>query len=113
MPFMFTRTSNGKMDVAEKVKPAAHGRRWNNEEKSLLLDEIANGIPIHEIAAMHNRSVGGISSRLSEIAVGMYADGRSTSEMEPQQVYPKMKSCWLTNVGKRGPMSRIGKYWKI
>lgn len=52
--------------------PSSFGKKWSIEEESQLLDEIARNINRDQIAIIHNRTFGGISSRLREIAYKMY-----------------------------------------
>lgn len=52
--------------------PSSFGKKWTTEEESQLLDEIARNINQDQIAILHNRTFGGISSRLREIAYKMY-----------------------------------------
>lgn len=52
--------------------PSSFGKKWTIEEESQLLDEIERNINQDQIAILHNRTFGGISSRLREIAYKMY-----------------------------------------
>ncbi len=52
--------------------PSSFGKKWTIEEETQLLDEIARDINPEQIAIIHNRTFGGISSRLREIAYKMY-----------------------------------------
>ena len=67
-------------------KPLKHGKKWSDEEKEKLLDEIKNNIDIDEIAKLHERTTGGINSRLNDIAFCMHMDGHSI-----ESIYEKTK----------------------
>jgi len=63
---------NVNINIAqERIQPGAKGNRWTDEEESRLLDEIAQSIPVSTIALNHERTCGGITSRLREIAYKM------------------------------------------
>jgi hypothetical protein len=58
-----------------KEKPNKMGQRWTDEEEKSLLSEIKRGICINDIALQHQRSVGGITHRLRDIAFRFYIGG--------------------------------------
>ena len=62
-----------KMNIEEVVPtgPAAKGKRWSDEEEASLLLEIKSDVSISDIAKTHDRTYGGITSRLREIACKM------------------------------------------
>ena len=51
--------------------PVAKGKRWTEDEETRLLLEIKGGDTITDIARAHDRTYGGITSRLREIACKM------------------------------------------
>jgi len=48
------------------------GKKWEDEEEIQLLDELHKNIIISEIAKIHNRTQGGITSRIRFIAKKMH-----------------------------------------
>ena len=56
-----TSTSTSK---PKQTLPAAAGKAWNNEEDLQLVREFDSAMPIAQIAAIHQRTRGAISSRL-------------------------------------------------
>ena len=71
---MLSETTPPSMPAA---KPASKGARWKDSEDVRLLDEIKENIPLAKIAAEHSRTIGGISSRLRELACLMLKSGKS------------------------------------
>jgi len=67
------------------------GKKWTPEEETCLLNELASGMTILEIAVSHGRAVGGISARRCHIAAGFYRDGMSNDEI--------MNRCRMTKQG--------------
>jgi predicted GIY-YIG superfamily endonuclease len=65
----------------DKEYPSNMGQKWSNEEEILLLEEVNNNIDIEIIAQNHNRTIGGINSRLREIAYKMYLKNVSIEEI--------------------------------
>lgn len=61
--------------------PSNMGQKWNNEEESMLLEEINNNTDIEIIAQKHGRTIGGITSRLRKIAYEMYLNNISIEEI--------------------------------
>ena len=55
----------------ESIQPSAKGQRWTIEGEAQLLDELSKDISIQNIAKNHNRTYGGIKSRILEIACKM------------------------------------------
>ena len=55
--------------------PSAKGARWTPDEENQLLNEIKQGMDVAQIAHIHNRTVGGITGRMREIAYRMHAQG--------------------------------------
>jgi hypothetical protein len=52
--------------------PSRMGQVWTSDETTDLLTSIKNGDPIKDIAAHHERTVGGIRSRLCTIATELH-----------------------------------------
>jgi DNA-directed RNA polymerase specialized sigma24 family protein len=68
--------------LKEQPETAAVGNRWTPEEEAQLIDALGNNKDVEEIAKDHRRTLGGIKSRMREIAVRMVeADGKSIDEV--------------------------------
>lgn len=52
---------------AARTRPASAGRRWTDEEDAEVCREYDDGISFMEIAQRHNRTTGGIMSRLAKL----------------------------------------------
>jgi len=64
--------------INEKQKyPANMGKAWLDDELLQLLQNVRKKKTHQEIAAEHQRTVGGITSRLREIAADYHNEGRS------------------------------------
>ncbi len=48
---------------------------WSPKEEAELLEELASGLSIYGIAEKHQRTSGGITSRINKIAYEMYTQG--------------------------------------
>jgi hypothetical protein len=57
-------------------------KNWSNEEDKQMLDLIAEGIPIKEMAETLKRPVGSIRSRLRTIAWHMHLAGKKKNEID-------------------------------
>ena len=68
----------------DKEYPSNMGEKWNDEEETLLLQELNDNIDISIIAQKHNRTIGGINSRRREIAYKMYLKNTSIEEIIKQ-----------------------------
>jgi len=62
---------NFKANNPDKTLPSNLGKKWTEQEESLLLTELDNNIDIEIIAEKHNRTKCGIVSRQKEIAYKM------------------------------------------
>ena len=62
---------NFKSNNSDKIVPSNLGKKWTEEEESLLLTELDNSLDIKIIAEKHNRTKGSIVSRQKEIAYKM------------------------------------------
>lgn len=68
--------------LKEQPETSAVGNRWTPEEETRLIDSLGQGKDIDEIAKEHKRTVGGIKSRMKEIAIRMIEnDGKSVEEV--------------------------------
>jgi hypothetical protein len=68
--------------LVKSTLPESVGSRWTSDEESRLLELIANGADIQEIATKHKRTKGGIRSRLNVIAVRMIeTEGKSMQDV--------------------------------
>ena len=65
----------------DKEYPSNMGQKWNDEEETLLLQQLNDNIDISIIAQKHNRTIGGINSRRREIAYKMYLKNVSIDEI--------------------------------
>jgi hypothetical protein len=65
----------------DKEYPCNLGKKWTDEEESLLLEELQNNIDIETISQNHNRTIGGINSRRNEIAYKMYVKNITMEEI--------------------------------
>jgi len=65
--------------------------RWTTEEETLLLEEVKKGLSVEEIAKKHQRSVGGITSRIKKLKPKVVPDRLATLEKEtvPKKTVPK------------------------
>lgn len=63
----FFRNANPDIDL-----PSSFGSKWTDNEEKQLLDEIAQNIDTQIIAEKHGRTLGGINSRIREIAYKMH-----------------------------------------
>jgi len=70
-----------KTQNPEKDYPSNMGQKWTNQEETLLLQELNKNIDIETIAKLHNRTIGGINSRRSEIAYKLYTNNNSIEEI--------------------------------
>lgn len=63
--------------------PARIGSPWSENEEKQLLQEIQKKVPFEMIAELHERTEGGIRSRLREIAANYYFNNNlSVSEIQ-------------------------------
>lgn len=78
--------SKNEQTVLENEKqftpPANLGMKWNEDEETELLEEIHQKMDNKAIAQKHQRTVGGITSRIRHIAYEMYLKKISMEEIE-------------------------------
>ena len=61
-----------KSQNPEVKYPQNMGQKWTDKEEEELLQQIKENMDIENISVIHKRTVGGITSRLGEIAYKMY-----------------------------------------
>jgi len=82
-----TQTSNSPTDTnTRQIKvsnppPSNFGRKWTETEERQLFLELEHKMPLENIAQRHNRTPGGITSRIREIVYRLHADGASLDEI--------------------------------
>tara|TARA_B100000424_G_scaffold98362_1_gene73789 strand:+ start:415 stop:867 length:453 start_codon:yes stop_codon:yes gene_type:complete len=70
-----------KSQNPDKEYPSKTGKKWNDEEETLLLEELSKNIGIQLIAQSHNRTIGGINARRREIAYNLYINNTTMEEI--------------------------------
>jgi len=70
-----------KSKNSDKEYPSHIGKKWSDEEETLLLEELNKNMDIELIAKTHNRTTGGIYSRRNLIAYRMYTSNISIKEI--------------------------------
>jgi len=60
--------------------PSRMGQPWTKDETSDLLNAVSDGQTIKDIASHHERTIGGIRSRLCIIAAELHFKNKSTME---------------------------------
>lgn len=68
----------------EKEYPSNLGQKWSDKEELLLLRELKQNMNIDIIAKNHNRTTGGINSRIREIAYKLYTKNTSMKDIITQ-----------------------------
>jgi hypothetical protein len=58
------------------------GQAWSSDEENRLLESIKRNTQIKQIAIQHERTPGGITSRLRVIAFNLYKAGTSIEEIQ-------------------------------
>jgi hypothetical protein len=56
-----------KQEERERFKPQNSGRYWSREEVAKIYEEVRQGMDFHEIAKLHDRTVGSIVARLIKL----------------------------------------------
>jgi hypothetical protein len=67
--------------MSSTENPANMGKPWLDDEILQLLQNIRKKKPIEEIAQQHQRTVGGITSRLRGLAADYHAEGRPIEDI--------------------------------
>jgi hypothetical protein len=70
-----------KYKNSDKEYPLNMGINWTNEEEKLLLEELNENMELELIAKNHLRTIGGIKSRIRDIAFTMYRNNSSIEEI--------------------------------
>jgi hypothetical protein len=65
----------------DKMTQSKAGSPWSNEEERELLRKLEKGMDVTAIAQVHERTIGGIKSRISHIACRMYQSVVSTDKI--------------------------------
>ena len=65
----------------DKEYPSNIGKKWNDDEEKILLEELNKNIDIELIAKTHNRSIGGINCRRQEIAYKLHCTNVSIEKI--------------------------------
>lgn len=73
-----------KSQNPDKEYPSNIGLPWFEDEEAILLEELNKNIDIETIAQKHNRTIGGINSRLRQIVYKMYLKKISIEEIIKQ-----------------------------
>jgi hypothetical protein len=66
-----------QLEQREREKPTNAGRYWSRAEIAQVCEEVRKGVDFHEIAKLHNRTVGSIVARL--VKLGKINAPRATS----------------------------------
>jgi hypothetical protein len=74
--------SKNKYGLDPSKYPANIGKPWLDDEVLQLLQGVRKKKTIEEIAEEHKRTVGGIKSRLRQIATDYHNEGRSIEQIE-------------------------------
>jgi len=69
------------MEKIEKEIASNFGEKWTEQEEDILLDELDKNMDIRMIASKHNRSIGGIHSRIKVIAYKLHLKNNSIEEI--------------------------------
>ena len=64
--------------------PSGFGKKWTDTEEQQLLNELEIQMDLETIAQNHNRTAGGIRSRINGIMYQMYTDGKPINEIMKQ-----------------------------
>jgi len=67
-----TDNTNGIFGLDKSKYPARMGKPWNDDESIKLLNSIQKKRSINDIAKEHERTPGGITSKLKSLAVDYY-----------------------------------------
>ena len=70
-----------KSHVPDKQEHSNAGKKWNDEEETLLLEELNKNMGIQLIAKSHNRTTGSINARRRQIAYNLYINNFTMEEI--------------------------------
>jgi len=87
-----------KSQNPDKDYPSNIGKKWNEVEETLLLEELDKNIDIDTIAKNHNRTPGGINARCREIAYKMHLQNISIQDIIK---YTKLNEEQITEIIKK------------
>ena len=87
-----------KSQNPDKDYPSNVGQKWNDEEETLLIEELDKNIDIDIIAKNHNRTTGGINTRRKDIAYKMHLQNISIQDIIK---YTKLNEDQITEIIKK------------
>ena len=87
-----------KSQNPDKDYPSNVGQKWNDEEETLLIEELDKNIDIDTIAKNHNRTTGGINARRKDIAYKMHLQNISIQDIIK---YTKLNEDQITEIIKK------------
>lgn len=87
-----------KSQNPDKDYPSNIGQKWNDEEETLLIEELNKNIDIDTIAKNHNRTTGGINARRKDIAYKMHLQNISIQDIIK---YTKLNEDKITEIIKK------------
>lgn len=73
--------NNLKEKYPDREYPKNLGKRWTPDEELSLMHELKNDIDVNEISDIHQRTIGGITSRIKLIAYNMYKKNININEI--------------------------------
>ena len=106
-PTVVTKTWGG-LDASKY--PVRIGKPWHDEELIKLLKSIQKKTPVHEIAKEHDRTIGGIRSRLRKLAADYYFNDKRP--IEEIQKFTGLTKLEVENVIKRHQTNRTIKSYQ-
>ncbi len=90
-----------KLQNPDKEYPSALGMKWTNDEENQLLEELLDNLSIHDISIKHNRTIGGITSRIEHIAYKMYTSNISITEISNKTKLNNKQIMYIVNKKKK------------
>ncbi len=86
-----------KSKFPDREYPSALGMVWTNEEENQLLKELEENVSIKDISIKHNRTIGGINSRINHIAYRMYTLNIEVNEISNKTKLNKKQIMCIVN----------------
>ena len=74
-----------------KIYPQNLGKLWSYDEEQQLIKELVEGIDIIKISEIHERTIGGIKSRIQKITYSYYKDNISIEDIHKKIKIPEEK----------------------
>lgn len=88
-----------EQEVVKAIYPSRMGKAWDEHETLNLLKRIRENKSIDTIAKEHERTIGGITSRLRAIAYELYEEGKTVEQIKK---YTRLTEIEITNsISKR------------